>query len=315
MNNLEKEFYNGKEILITGADGFLGSYLTEKFVDYGALVSVCVHNKKLKNLNNIKSKLKNIIVEDISSFNIVDLMVKENPDIIFHLAADGYIRNSIENPIKVNKTNLDGTLNVLEAARLLKDKKLERLIFVSSYLIYGSKDSKIDESSNFEPNNPYAASKAAADLYCQSYLKTFSLPIVIVRPSSIYGPRQNKNFISLFTDSALKNQDIKLEGGGLQTRDLVYVDDVLEALLIVGYNKKAIGGIFNIGNGIELSVKDIAEKIIKISNSKSKIISVEQRLGQDLKLCCDTSKFKEIFDWEPSVSIEEGLTKVIKSAR
>ena len=306
-----EKFYKQKKVLVTGADGFMGSYLTERLLDYGALVSVFVHNRKLKNLSHIKNRLKKIIVEDISNISTVDLIIKNRPEIIFHLAADAYVRNSIENPLRINKINLDGTLNVLEAVRLLKDKGLERLIFVSSYLAYGTKHDKIKESDNFEPSTPYAASKAAADLYCQSYSKTFNLPIVIVRPSSIYGPKQNKNFISLFIDSALKNQDIKLEGGGSQTRDLIYIDDIIESFLILGYNKKATGKTFNVGSGSEISVKEVAEKIIKASGSKSKIISVEERPGQDLRLCCDNSKFKKLFDWEPQVNIEAGLTKII----
>ncbi|MEK6834677.1 MAG: GDP-mannose 4,6-dehydratase [Nanoarchaeota archaeon] len=311
MSSLLREFYKNKRILITGADGFIGSYLTEKLLDCGALVSIYVHSDKLKNLNSIKSKLKNIIVGDISNINTVDLITKNNPEIIFHLATESDVRNSIENPIEVNKINLDGTLNVLEATRLLKDKGLERLIFVSSYLVYGTKHNKIKESDNFEPNTPYAASKAAADLYCQSYLKTFNLPIVIIRPSNIYGYRQNKNFIRLFIDSALKDQDIRLEGGGSQTRDLIYIDDVIESLLIIGYDKKATGETFNLGSESEISIKEIAEKIINISGSKSKIISVEQRQGQDLRLCCDVSKFKRLFNWEPKINIEGGLTKII----
>ncbi len=311
MNKLE-DFYKRRRILITGADGFIGSHLTERLVEYGAIVSILVHNKELKNLNKIKNNLRNIIVDDIADKGVIRLIVNEKPQIIFHLAVDGYVRNSIENPLMVNRINLEGTLNVLEASRALMNNGFERLIFSSSCLVYGTKLDPIKESDELKPNNPYAASKAAAELYCYSYFRTYNLPVAIIRPFNTYGPRQTKDVVPLFIEKAFRNYDITLEGGGLQTRDFNYIDDTIYAFLIMGSNEKAIGEAVNFGSGKDITIKDLAEKIRLYSSSMSKLINAPERPGQDIRLCCDNSKAKKLFNWESKVSIEEGLKKTIE---
>ena len=301
-----KEFYRGKRILVTGADGFMGSHLTERLLGYNANITAFVHNKELKNLNHVKNKL-NIISGDIEDKKTTELIIKNSPEIIFHLAVDGYIRNSIENPLSVNRTNLDGTLNVLEAARQLINQRLERLVFASSCVVYGARPYPINEKGEFKPSTPYAASKAAAELYCYSYAKTYNLPITIIRPFNVYGPRHTKDVIPLFIEKALKNEEIKLDGGGKATRDFTYVDDMINSFLITGVHEKAIGEAVNFGTGKDISVRELAEKIIKYCNSDSKLINMPERPGQDLKLCCDNTKAKELFGWQPKISIDEGL--------
>ena len=300
-----KEFYHGKRVLVTGADGFMGSHLTERLVSYDAHISVFVHNKELKNLSHIKNKLKEILVGDIADKNTTNLMIKNNPQIIFHLAADEYVRGSIENPVKVNQTNLNGTLNVLEAARALNN--LERLVFTSSCVVYGTNLNPMKETDAFNPNTPYAASKAAADVFCNSYAKTYNLPIAIIRPFNTYGPRKTRDVIPLFIGWALQNKDIKLEGGGKSTRDFTYVQDMIDAFLIMGMDKKAIGEAVNFGTEKDISIKELAEKIIKYSNSNSRMIDKPERPGQDPRSCCDASKAKRLFGWQPKISSEEGL--------
>jgi len=309
MHNF-KDFYNGKRVLVTGADGFAGSHLVERLLEYNALVSIFVHNKELKNLNHVKNKLNEVIIEDIADKKTTELIAKNNPEIIFHLAVDGYVRNSIENPLKVNQTNLDGTLNVLEAAKQLKN--LQRFIFLSSCVVYGTKLNPIKETDEFKPSTPYAASKAAGELYCYSYFKTYNLPVTIVRPFNFYGPRQIKDVISLFINLALKNQDIKLEGGGKQTRDFTYVQDVLDAFLIMGMNEKAIGEAINFGTGKDISIKELAEKIIIYSGSKSRIVNAPERPGQDLMLCCDNKKAGQLFNWQPKINLDQGLKLTVQ---
>lgn len=306
-----EEFYRGKKVLITGADGFMGSHLTERLVGYGANVSVYIRNNEVKYLENIRTRLNEILIGEIEDSRTTELIIKNNPQIIFHLAVDGYVRNSIENPLKVNRTNLDGTLNVLEAARILKDKGLERLVFVSSCTVYGTHDEKVREDSELRPTTPYSASKAAGDMYCYSYSKTYNIPISIVRPFNFYGPRQSKDVIALFINKALKNEDITLEGGGKATRDFTYVEDMIEAFLLMGSHEKAVGEAVNFGTGNDTSIKELAEKVIKYTNSNSKIISTPERPGQDMRMCCDNSKAKELFNWYPKISIDEGLRLTI----
>jgi len=312
MENSLKDFYDGKRALVTGADGFIGSHLTERLIDYGAHVFVYVHNENLKKIKNVKDKLKKILVGDLSGKESTEAIFKSNPQIIFHLAVDSYIPNSIQNPIRVNQINLGSTLNVLEASRLSIENDLKRLVFISSAVVYGSRNYAVSENEKFMPTTPYSASKVAGEAYCYSYFKTYNLPVAIARPFNIYGPRHSKDVISIFIAKALKNEEIEIDGGGLQTKDFIYIDDIIDGLLILGFNKKALGEAVNFGTGKEVSVKEIAEKIIRYSNSKSKMIISPERKGQDFRLYCNYSKAQELFNWQPKISIDEGLKKTIE---
>jgi len=305
-----KEFYKNKRVLVTGADGFMGSHLTERLIEYESIVSVFVHNPELKNLEHVKNKLNDIIYGNIKDKETINLIIENNPQIIFHLAANDYIHDSIKNPDKVLKINLDGTLNVLEAARALTN--LERLVFTSSCVVYGTNLSQMKEKDSFKPNTPYAASKAAADLLCQSYFNTYKTPIAIIRPFNTYGQRKTKDVIPLFIKLALKNQEIGLDGGGKATRDFTYIQDMVDAFLIMGDDKKAIGEYINFGSGNDISIRNLAEKIIKYTNSNSKLVDKPERAGQDIRSCCDNSKAINLFNWHPKISIDEGLKRNIE---
>jgi nucleoside-diphosphate-sugar epimerase len=306
MDNF-KEFYLGKRILVTGADGFMGSHLTEKLLSYNANVSVYVR-RELKNLKHAEKKL-NIIFGNLEDNNSIDLIEKDNPQIIFHLAANDSVPESIKDPVKVYNTNINTTKNVLEASRKLRD--LEKLVITSSCVVYGTNFNKINENDALKPNTPYAASKASSELLAYSYHKTFKLPITIIRPFNVYGPRKHKDVIPIFINKALKNEDIKLEGGGKATRDFNYIDDIVNAFLVLGMNKNSLGETINFGSGKDTSIRELAEKIIKYCNSDSKLIDVEERPGQDLRSLCDNSKAKNLFNWENKISLDEGLKLTI----
>src|SRR3989344_9530623 len=183
-----KEFYNGKKVLITGADGFIGSHLTERLVNYNANVVIFVKDNtllhgsnlpKLNNLSHLKDKLK-ILSGNISSYDFVNLIKKEKPEIIFHLAADAYVNKSFLQPREVIQTNVDGTLNVLHACLNEEMKPAEfikRIVVTSSSEVYGTYDSPIKEDFELKPSSPYGASKAAADRLSFSYYFTYNLPI------------------------------------------------------------------------------------------------------------------------------------------
>ena len=188
------KFWKNKRVLVTGADGFIASHLTEKFIDIGAKVTVIIRGTSKNGTNkntfqnltkNYVKKIKKIISCDISSSDVINHIVKSKPDFIFHLAASAYVPYSFDNPLEVNEANTLGTLNILEATKLLP--RLKRVICTSSSEVYGSALTKsINENHPLNPTSPYAASKAAADRYCYSYIKTYDLPITIIRPFNTY---------------------------------------------------------------------------------------------------------------------------------
>ncbi len=320
MTDLDKLFaetYNGKRVLVTGADGFMGSHLTERLLELGAKVSVYVRGTsvcgtskvELRNLEPIKDKLEEIIAGDIGSLDSVELVKKNNPQIIFHLAANAYVPSSFSHPIEVMQTNLVGTLNMLHAAMELPD--IERIVCTSSSEIYGTHPEPIKETDVLYPTSPYAASKAAADRYCFSYFTTYNVPVAIIRPFNTYGPRHTYDVIPKFIDLALENKDLTVYGEGNQTRDFTYVDDMIRAFLTMGAHKDAIGEAVNFGTGVDVSINDIAEKIQKYSGTNPKIVHIEKRLAEVGKLLCDASKAKKLFGWEPKIDIDEGLKRNI----
>ena len=320
-----EDFYKGKKVLVTGADGFMGSHLTERLTNYGANVVAFVRgsvlttssNPQLRNINHLKNKAK-IISGDIASHDTVEIIKKEKPEIIFHLAAEAYVNKSFEQPREVIDANVTGTLNVLHAC-LTEEMKpaawINRIVCTSSSEIYGTYDEPIKESFVMNPSSPYGASKAAADRLAYSYFNTYHLPIAIIRPFNTYSPRHTYDAPPKFISMALEGKDITLYGDGEQSRDLSYVDDTVDGFLIMGSDEKAIGQAVNFGTGVDTKIIDLAKKIIEISGSNSKIIHMPPRKSEVMRLCCNNSKAKELFNWRPKISIEEGLKRNIEWAK
>lgn len=314
--------WNKKRVLVTGADGFMGSHLTEKLLALGAKVSVLVRGTsvngtfqyQLKNIEHLKKDLERIIAVNIASGDSIPLVTKLKPEVIFHLAADAYVPYSFDRPLEVMATNLNGTLNMLHAA--MKIDRLERVVCTSSSEIYGTAlKPKIDEFHPLNPTSPYAASKVAADRFAYSYWKTFGLPIAIIRPFNTYGPRHTYDVIPKFIRLALKNEPITIYGSGTQSRDFTYVDDMIRAFLMMGEHKKAIGESVNFGTGKDVTMNQIALLIVRFSGSKSKIVHTKERLAEVKRLCCDSSKAVRLFKWKAQVSIEDGLQRNIEWAK
>jgi|TARA_B100001964_G_C14245278_1_gene607113 nucleoside-diphosphate-sugar epimerase len=313
-----KEFdWKDKRVLITGADGFMGSHLTETLIKKGAIVSIYVRGNSLtstpmttlRNIDHLKPKIKKIISGDIASRDSIDLIRKNESEYIFHLAADAYVPNSFDHPLEVKETNLDGTLNVLHA---IMNMKIKQAVFTSSSEIYGTHDGPIKEEDPLYPSSPYAASKVAADRYAYSYWNTYNLPISIIRPFNTFGPRHTYDVIPKFITLALKNEPLTVYGKGEQTRDFSYVHDTVRGFMIMCSDPQAIGKAVNFGSGKDYKVIDIAKKIIDICGSSSKIVHVEPRKSEVGKLLCDFTLANKLFGWEPTVSIDEGLKRNIE---
>ncbi|MBI2547519.1 MAG: GDP-mannose 4,6-dehydratase [Candidatus Aenigmarchaeota archaeon] len=311
---LNKDNWDGKRVLVTGADGFVGSHLTERLLSLGAKVSVFVRGTShsgttkytFQNIRHIQDKLAEIITGDIGSSDTISLIKKNKPETIFHLAAEAYVPRSFDQPLEITQTNLIGTLHVLHAAMGIEN--IERVVCTSSSEIYGTPNYvPIDEDHPLNPAHPYGASKVAADRYAFAYYNTYQLPISIIRPFNMYGPRHTYDVLPKFIKLALENKPLTVHGDGKQTRDFLYVDDAVNAFLIMGQDKKAIGQAVNFGTGKETTIKELAEKIKKLSNSKSEIVYTKERTAQVKRLCCDFSKALKLFGWSPKVTLDEGL--------
>ena len=310
-----------KRVLVTGADGFMGSHLTERLVREGARVSIYIRGNSisgtvlytLKNLAPYEKVFEEILTGNIASQDAVELIRKNAPETIFHLAADAYVPNSFEHPREVMESNLWGTINVLEAVRKLP--KTKRVVCTSSSEIYGTAQyAPIDEKHPLNPSSPYAASKAAADRAAYSYFNTYHLPISIIRPFNTFGPRHTYDVIPKFIRLAIDGKPITVHGNGLQTRDFTYVDDMMDAFLVMGSHPNATGQSVNFGTGRDVSIKKTALLIKEFTRSGSPVVHTGHRMSEVKRLVCDNRLAKKLFGWKPSVRFEDGLRKNIEWA-
>ena len=312
-------FWKEKKVLVTGADGFIGSHLTEALLSKGAETSIFIKGdsqntfkkNRLGNLDAVQDRLSKVIKGNIGSEDCQQQIKENDPEIIFHLAAEAYVPFSFDHPLETLKTNLIGTLNVLHAARDLKNVK--QIVCTSSSEVYGTamKD-KIDEDHPLNPTSPYAASKAAADRYCYSYWKTYGLPVSIIRPFNTYGPRHTYDVIPKFIQLALENKPLTIYGDGNQSRDFTYVSDTVEGFLAMGSRKEAIGKAVNFGSGKDYTINETSRLIKELSKSSSEITHEKERPAEVNRLICDYGLAKKLFGWEPKVSLEEGIKKNIE---
>jgi GDP-mannose 4,6-dehydratase len=315
-------YWNGKRVLVTGADGFMGSHLTERLLNEGARVSIYVRGNSVtgttqyqfKNLQAHTDRFESILTGDIGSQDAVALIRKNKPDTIFHLAADAYVPNSFEHPREVFETNLWGTINVLEAVRGMD--QVQRVVCTSSSEIYGTAlYAPIDEKHPLNPSSPYAASKVAADRVAYSYFNTYQLPVSIIRPFNTFGPRHTYDVIPKFLKLALTGKPMTVHGDGSQTRDFTYVDDMVEAFLVMGSHPKALGAAVNFGTGIDVSIKHTAEAIREITGGTAQITYTDHRLSEVQRLICDHRLATELLGWKPRFTFKQGLEKNLEWAK
>jgi len=299
-----------KNILITGANGFVGLHLARYLKNKGALVSVIIVDSK--GIEDLKKIGVEIFICDLRNKPALDeVILKNNPQYIYHLAAIGSIPYSVKNPEETMHVNFLGTLNLLE---LIRNKNIKKFIYISSAEIYQTNNLPVDENSNIEASSPYSASKIAADYLVSSYIATYNIPAVIFRPCNIYGVGNIKNVIYLFCKAALCGEDLNIEGGE-QKKAFLYIDDFLSALFLASDQEKFNGEIFNIGSKNFISILDLAKKIIKLTFSNSKINIKKLRNLGSKNLICNTKKVENLLDWQERTSLEEGLNNVINSLK
>ncbi len=308
-----------KKVLITGAGGFIGSHLTERLMSLGVEVTAFVrYNSRndlgqLENLPENKISELNVIAGDLRDPDAVRKAV-EDMDIIFHLGSLIAIPYSYVHPMEVIDTNVLGTTNVLMAA---KDNDVEKIIHTSTSEVYGTaRYVPIDEKHPLQGQSPYSASKTGADMIAHSFYTSFGLPVAIIRPFNTYGPRQSaRAVIPTIITQALTKKVVQI-GSLHPTRDLTFVSDTIEGFIRVAEEKKSVGEVINIGSGFEISIGDLAEKILRLSQSKAKIEIDEKRVrpkdSEVERLWADSTKAKKMLSWQPRVKLDDGLKRTIK---
>ena len=306
-----------KKILITGADGFIGSHLTEMLVKQGAKVKALSYYNSfnywgwledLDCLDDIE-----VLTGDVRDPHYCKHIIK-GVDVVFHLAALIAIPYSYVAPDSYVDTNVKGTLNICQAA---KENDCERVIHTSTSEVYGTAQYvPIDEKHPLQPQSPYSASKIGADAMAKSFFNAFELPLTIARPFNTYGPRQSARAVipTIITQIESGKDQIKL-GDLTPTRDFSYVEDICRGFIALAKCEKAIGETVNIGSNFEIAIGDVVDNIKKIMNSDVQVITDNARLRPEksevYRLWCDNTKIRELTGFEPKYSIREGLEKTI----
>ncbi len=309
-----------KKVLVTGADGFIGSHLVELLVDKGYDVKAFVYYNSFNTwgwLDTLpKEKLDKIDVfcGDIRDPNGVREAMK-GVDTVFHLAALIAIPFSYHSPDSYVDTNIKGTLNILQAAR---DLKLERVLITSTSEVYGTAIYvPIDEEHPLQGQSPYSATKIGADQLALSFYRSFNLPVTIVRPFNTFGPRQSARAVipTIIMQLLAGKEEIKL-GSLTPTRDFNYVKDTANGFLQIALSDKTIGEVVNIATQKEISIGDLAKELINQINPKAKIVCDEQRLRPEKsevnRLLGKNEKIMKLTNWKPQYTFEEGLKETIE---
>ncbi|KFX54483.1 SDR family NAD(P)-dependent oxidoreductase [Clostridium botulinum] len=308
-----------KKVLVTGADGFIGSHLCEILLENGYDVRAFVYYNSfnswgwLDSLDKNKKSKIDIFSGDIRGPNGVREAMK-GIDEVFHLAALIAIPFSYHSPDSYVDTNIKGTLNVLQASRELNTK---RILITSTSEVYGTaKYVPIDENHPFQGQSPYSATKIGADRIAESFYRSFDLPLTIVRPFNTYGPRQSARAVipTIITQLLCGEKQIKL-GSLIPTRDFNYVKDTANGFLEISKSEKTIGEEINIATSKEISIRDLASEIIRQINKDATIICDEERLRPEKsevnRLLGSNEKIKKLTNWEPKFTFAEGIKETI----
>ena len=308
------------KVLVTGADGFIGSHLVERLMEEGHEVKAFVYYNSFNNWGWLdtfpKEKLEQIEIfqGDIRDPNGVREAMK-GVDEVFHLAALIAIPFSYHSPDSYVDTNIKGTLNVLQAAR---DLETSRILVTSTSEVYGTAQYvPIDEKHPYQGQSPYSATKIGADRLAESFYRSFNMPISIVRPFNTYGPRQSARAVipTIISQLLVGKEEIKL-GSLTPTRDFNFVKDTANGFVEIAKSDKTIGQEINIATQQEISIGQLANEIIEQINPNARIICDEQRLRPENsevnRLLGANAKIKELTNWEPKYTLKEGIGETIE---
>ena len=302
------------KILVTGGAGFIGSHLVDRLVQEGHEVVVAdnLSTGKRRNLNRAAEFYK----RDVQGSRMESVFRRERPVVLIHLAAQMNIRRSVEDPLFDAQVNILGTLNVLDQAVRYGTRKV---IFASSGgAIYGEQDVfPAPESHATRPLSPYGISKLTGEYYLAYYQRVSGIQYVSLRFSNVYGPRQDPygeaGVVAIFTQKMLAGEQPIINGNGRQTRDFIYVDDVVEAhMAVLG---RDIQGVYNVGTAHETTINDLYGKLADLTKSGCKQLYGPAKKGEQARSVVDASKLRQELGWEPRVSLDEGLARTVEYFR
>lgn len=308
-----------KRVLVTGGAGFIGSHIVDNLMEEGFDVTV-IDNLDTGRIENIahhqNKKSFHFIRGDIRDLDLVKKTMKDI-DAVFHEAALASITRSVKDPILTNDINVGGTVNLLKAS---SDLGVKRFIFASSAAIYGDANLPVKkEGASLNPTSPYGVSKLAAEKYVQVFHRAYNLETVCLRYFNVYGPRQSFDVkgtyggaITIFTNRLLKNMPPIIYGDGEQTRDFIFIQDVVEANMLALSSKNAAGEVFNVGTGKGISVNQVAEVLKDLMNKKDlKTFYADPRPTDIRHGYADITKAKNILGYDSKFSIKDGLLELV----
>ena len=315
--------WKDRDVLVTGAAGFIGSNLVGMLADEGACVRAFVHYNSRGDWGNLRF----LTPEQMSRVTVTMGNVEdagsvagavEGCECVFHLAALIGIPYSYAAPRSYVATNIEGTMNVLDAVRRFG---VPRMVHTSTSEAYGTAlYEPIDEKHPLQGQSPYSATKIGADKIVESYFRSFDVPVATLRPFNTYGPRQSaRAVIPTIISQLLAGGNVVELGSLTPERDLTFVTDTARGFMAIAECDEALGETVNVGNGQSISIGALAERIVGMVNPSAEIVSRETRVRPDrsevMKLICDNSKAKSLMGWEPSVSLDEGLAATIEFVR
>ena len=303
-----------KTILITGGAGFIGSHLAGELAKENEVIIIDdLSTGRLENIRELRQRENvNFIKGSITDYDLLKENFKDI-DFVFHLAALASVPESIKDPMTSNSVNINGTLNMLMAAR---ENEIKKVIFTSSCAVYGDTEIiPVPETSALNPKSPYAVAKLTGEYYCNVFRDLFNLPVISLRYFNVYGPRQNPlseyaAVVPKFISNVMKDKPPIIYGDGFQTRDFVFVKDVVRANIFAALSKES--GSFNIGSGVSTSIVGLAETIIRVHGKDIEPVHKEPREGEIRNSRADISKAQAL-GYAPEYSLEEGLMETVRT--
>ena len=302
------------KVLVTGGAGFIGSHLVDRLAQEGHDVIIVdnLATGKRRNINRSASFYK----LDIQSWRMERVFRNERPSVVMHLAAQMDVRKSVEDPMFDAQVNVLGTLNVLQQA---VKHGVRKVVFSSSGgAIYGEQEvHPASESHITQPSSPYGLSKLCGELYLSYFQRSSGLQMVSLRYANVYGPRQDPEgeagVVAIFIQKMLHNEQAVINGNGRQTRDFVFVDDVIEAnLAVMGQETQ---GTYNVGTGVETSINDLFRILVQHTGSACKEVHGPAKKGEQARSVIDSAKLRNELSWEPKTSLNDGLKKTVEYFR